>query len=388
MAKRDYYEVLGLSKGADGDEVKKAYRKLAMKYHPDRNPGDKEAEDKFKEIAEAYEVLSDDQKKAAYDRFGHAGVGGAAGGGGYGQAQDFSDIFGNIFGGGSPFDMFGGAGGGGQRRRRGQGQPGTDLRLTLKLTLEEIATGIEKKLKLKRAVACDACKGTGAQDGTAYQSCPTCQGQGEVRRVAGGGFFQQIVIETCPTCQGEGRIVTKSCTKCNGQGRNQTEDVVSINIPAGISEGQQLKMQGKGNAGLRGGRSGDLIINIEEEAHQHFERHGDNLIHECFISFPDAVLGVEVHVPTIAGTKASFKVAPGTLPGKVFKLKGKGLPNINGYGKGDMMVQVNVWIPQELSSDEKKLLEKLAKSPNFDPESGHGKKERGFMARMRELFAS
>ncbi|MEM6260904.1 MAG: molecular chaperone DnaJ [Bacteroidota bacterium] len=384
MEQRDYYEVLGVSRNSSKDEIKKAYRKMAMKYHPDRNPGDQSAEEKFKEAAQAYEVLSDDSKRQAYDRFGHAGVGGAAGGGSAQSYQDISDIFGNIFGGGSPFgDFFGGTASGGGRRRRRRGQPGADLRISMKLTLEEIATGVEKKIKLKRYVTCKACGGNGAENGTAYKTCPTCNGAGEIRREAGGGFFQQIVVDTCPTCRGEGRIISSACKVCEGKGRVMEEDLVTVNVPAGVMEGHKLKLDGRGNAGIRGGRPGDLYIHIEEKPSEEFERVGDNLIHELFISFPDAVSGTAVDVPTLNG-KARFKVPAGTIPGKVVRLRGKGLPNINGYGTGDLLVQINIWTPKKVSGEEKRLLEKLRKSPNFQPNPKGD--DRGFFTRMKELF--
>lgn len=379
MAQRDYYEVLGVSKESSKDELKKAYRKMALKYHPDKNPDDKEAEEKFKEAASAYEVLSDDDKRSRYDQFGHAGVGGASGGG----AQGFEDIFSDIFGGegGSPFDSFFGRGGGRSRRRRGQ--RGSDLRINIKLSLEEISTGIEKKLKINRYVGCDDCSSTGADDGTAFHTCPTCNGMGEVRQQAGGGFFQQIVVTTCPTCQGEGKIISKNCSTCEGKGRDRKEDVISIKIPAGVQEGMNLNVRGKGNMGLRGGTPGDLLIQIEEKASDLYERDGDNLIHELFISFPDAALGRSIEVPTLGG-QSRFKISPGTQAGKVVRLRGKGLPNINGYGTGDMLVHINVWTPKSLTSEEKKILNKMQASPNFKP--APSKEEKGFFAKMREFF--
>ena len=382
MAKRDYYEVLGVAKAASKDEIKKAYRKLALKYHPDKNPDDKDAEEKFKEAAEAYEVLSDEQKKASYDRFGHAGVGGAAGGG----ARGFEDIFSqfsDIFGDSSPFgDIFGGGKGG---RRRGRGQRGSDLRIGLKMTLEEIATGKEKKIKINRHLACESCNGSGAKNGTAFTTCHTCNGAGEIRQQAGGGFFQQIVVTTCPSCQGEGRIISQNCESCEGRGRIPKEDTISVKIPAGVQEGMSLSVKGKGNAGLRGGPSGDLIVQIQEKESDLFERDGDNLIHELFISFPDAALGTNVEVPSLSGKKVRFKVSPGTQGGKVVRLRGKGLPNINGYGTGDLLIHINVWTPKELSSEEKKLLQRLQRSLNFEPNPS--KEERGFFSKMREFFS-
>jgi molecular chaperone DnaJ len=383
MAKRDYYEVLGIEKGAGKDEIKRAYRKMAIKYHPDKNPDDPEAETRFKEAAEAYEILSDDQKRASYDRFGHAGVGGAAGGGGA-YSSNFEDIFsqfGDIFG-GDFGEMFGGGGGGGRRRRR-RGQRGADIRIRLNLDLEQVNEGIEKKIKLPRQVTCDACSGTGAENGTAFSTCPTCNGQGEIRQQAGGGFFQQIVVQTCPTCNGEGRIVSRACSVCDGKGRVEQEDVVSVKIPPGVQEGMNLSVRGRGNAGLRGGAPGDLIIQIEEEAHEKFERDGDNLIHELFISFPQAALGTQVEVPTL-DSPVRIKIAPGTQAGKVVRLKGKGLPNINGYGRGNLLIHLNVWTPQDLSGDERRTLEKLQKSENFVPNPS--KEQKGLFSKIREFF--
>lgn len=380
MAKRDYYEVLGVAKTATKDELKKAYRKKAMQFHPDKNPGDAEAEEKFKEAAEAYEILGDEQKRQTYDRFGHAGLGGAASG--Y-QSRGFEDIFSqfsDIFGDGAFGDIF--SGGGGRRRRR-RGQRGADIRIKLALTLEEIASGVEKKIKLQRQLTCETCTGTGAENGTSFTTCPTCQGSGEIRQQAGGGFFQQIVVSTCPTCQGEGRIITRSCQTCSGKGRTPKEDIVSLNIPAGVQEGMTLSMRGNGNAGLRGGSPGDLIIQIEEKAHELFERDGDNLIHELFISFPDAALGTQVEVPTLTG-KVRIKLGAGTQAGKVVRIKGKGLPNINGYGSGNLLVHVNVWTPENLSSEERKLLTKLREAPNFQPNPSQ--EQKGLFSKIREFF--
>jgi molecular chaperone DnaJ len=379
MAKRDYYDVLGVAKSASKDDIKKAYRKLAMKYHPDQNPGDKEAEAKFKEAAEAYEVLNDEQKRAQYDRFGHAGVNSGAGQGFQGYEDIFSR-FNDIFG--SPdFDPFSRGG----RRTQRRGQRGTDIRIKLALTLEQIATGTEKKIKLSRYVGCETCGGTGAENGTSFSTCPTCRGTGELRQQAGGGFFQQIVVTTCPTCQGEGRIIARSCQTCEGQGRLEKEDLVSIKVPAGVQEGMNLSVRGKGHAGLRGGEPGDLIIQIEEKASETFERDGDNLIYELFVSFPDAALGAKAEVPTLDG-KVRIDIEPGTQPGKVFRIKGKGLPNINGYGRGNLLVHVNVWTPESLSSEERKLLARLRESPNFSPNPS--REQRSFLSRLREFFGS
>lgn len=384
MAKRDYYEVLGVPKTADAEEIKKAYKKLAMKHHPDRNPGDASAEDKFKEAAEAYDVLSDATKRGQYDRFGHQGVQGGFGGGG-GQNVNMDDIFanfGDIFG-----DMFGGGGGrrgGGQSRRRGH--RGQDLRIEMAMDLEEIATGKEKKIKINRYQTCGECSGSGAEKGSAFRTCTTCKGTGEYRQMAGGGFFQQIMVSACPTCQGEGRLIEKSCKSCDGKGRIMQEDTLSPKIPAGVQEGMSLSVRGKGHAGLRGGEAGDLIIQIVENPHDLFEREGDNLIHSMFISFPDAALGTKVEVPTIDGGKARFDIKSGMQPGKVVRLRGKGLPNINGYGTGDLLVHINVWVPKDLSSAEKDMLYKLKTASHFHPNPQ--KEDKGFFARMKEFFTS
>ena len=383
MSKRDYYEVLSVSKGASADEIKKAYRKVAMQYHPDRNPGDKAAEEKFKEAAEAYEVLSDPEKKAQYDRFGHAGVSGN--GRGFGGAQNMDDIFsqfGDIFG----EDIFGSFFGGGQGRRGGQrsrGVRGSNLRIKLKLTFEEIAKGVNKQIKVKKYIRCSTCSGSGAKDSSSVQNCSTCGGSGQVRKVSNTFLGQMQTVTTCPTCNGEGSSITHKCGSCKGDGRVYGEEMVSIDIPAGVQEGMQLSVGGKGNAGERGGGSGDLIILIEEEAHKELQRDGNNVAYELFISFPDAVFGTQIEVPTIDG-RAKIKIPPGTQSGKIFRLKGKGFPSVNSYGKGDQLIFVNIWTPQDLSSDEKAALELLAKSDNFKPHPE--KSEKGFFDKLREMF--
>ncbi len=367
MSKRDYYEVLGVGKSATADELKKAYRKLAMQYHPDKNPGDKEAEDKFKEAAEAYEVLSNDQKRAQYDRFGHAGMGGAGGFGGGAGGMNMEDIFsqfGDIFGQGSPFEGF--FGGGGRRQERGRGQRGSNLRVKVKLNLEEIANGVQKKIKVKKHVTCDTCNGSGAKDSSSYQTCTTCHGQGAVRKVTNTFLGQMATTQTCPTCEGEGKIITSKCTKCRGEGRVYGEEVITIDIPAGVTEGIQLSMNGKGNAGVRGGYAGDLLLTIEEVSHPDLKREGTDVVHELYLNIADAALGTSVEVPTITG-KAKIKIPKGTQSGKLFRLQGKGLPNINGYGRGDQIVEVQVFTPTDLTIEEEKLLEKLRESPNFNP---------------------
>ncbi|MDI9870068.1 MULTISPECIES: molecular chaperone DnaJ [Flectobacillus] len=383
MAKRDYYEVLGVSKTASDDEIKKAYRKLAIKYHPDKNPGDKQAEESFKEAAEAYEVLSNQQKRQQYDRFGHAGMGGAAGGGGaYGGGMNMEDIFsqfGDIFGDGSPFgNMFGGGGGGGRRVRKG-----SDLRIKLKLNLEEVANGVEKKIKVKRHVTCKACTGNGAKNGTEVQGCQTCGGSGQVRRVQQTMLGQMVTTSTCPTCNGEGKMIKTRCEVCFGEGRVLEEEIIPIKIPAGVAEGMQLSMGGKGNVPPRGGVAGDLLIVIEEEPHEILHRDGNNVIYELYLNFADAALGTSVEVPTIGG-KARISVEAGTQGGKILRLKGKGIKEINGYGTGDQLIHVNIWTPKTLSKEETDILEKLKNSPNFAPKPSKG--EKSFFEKMKDFF--
>ena len=381
MEKRDYYEVLGVSKSADATEIKKAYRKLALKYHPDKNPGDKEAEEKFKEAAEAYDVLSNEEKRRRYDQFGHAGVGGA-GQGGFGGGMSMDDIFsqfGDIFGSFGGFSGFGGFGGGRSARRVNRG---TNLRVKVKMNLQEIATGIEKKINVKKYVACQHCNGTGAKDGKSYSTCSTCKGSGQVTRVQNTILGAMQTTSTCPTCEGEGKIINEKCTFCNGEGVLMSEEVISINIPAGVGEGMQLSLSGKGNAARRGGVNGDLIVLIEEEEHPELVRDGNDLLYNVFIGYPEAVLGETVEIPTIEG-KVKVKIEAGTQPGKILRLRGKGLPDVNGYGKGDLLAKVNVWIPKNLSKDEKKLVEKMKEAEGFKPGSGDKK---SIFSKMKDFF--
>ena len=381
MEKRDYYEVLGVSKSADATEIKKAYRKLALKYHPDKNPGDKEAEEKFKEAAEAYDVLSNEEKRRRYDQFGHAGVGGA-GQGGFGGGMSMDDIFsqfGDIFGSFGGFSGFGGFGGGRSARRVNRG---TNLRVKEKMNLQEIATGVEKKIKVKKYVACQHCNGTGAKDGKSYSTCSTCKGSGQVTRVQNTILGAMQTTSTCPTCEGEGKIINEKCTFCNGEGVLMSEEVISINIPAGVGEGMQLSLSGKGNAARRGGVNGDLIVLIEEEEHPELVRDGNDLLYNVFIGYPEAVLGETVEIPTIEG-KVKVKIEAGTQPGKILRLRGKGLPDVNGYGKGDLLAKVNVWIPKNLSKDEKKLVEKMKEAEGFKPGSGDKK---SIFSKMKDFF--
>lgn len=383
--KRDYYEVLDVSKSASADEIKKAYRKVAMKYHPDRNAGDKEAEEKFKEAAEAYEVLSDASKKAQYDRFGHAGVGNNRGGfsGGGMNMDDIFSQFGDVFGEDIFGSFFGGSRSGRSGGGRARGVKGSNLRVKIKLNYEEMASGATKTIKVKKYVGCNTCGSTGAKDKGGVQTCSTCGGTGQVRKVQNTFLGQMQTVTTCPTCSGEGTTITNKCTACKGEGRVYGEETVNIEIPAGVQEGIQLSMSGKGNAGERGGSAGDLIILIEEEAHPELQREGLNVVYDLHISFTDAVFGTQVEVPTIDG-KAKIKVPPGTQSGKIFRLKGKGFPAINSYERGDQMIHVNVWTPQNVNSEERAMLEKLQHSPNFKPQPT--KSDKSFFERVKEMF--
>lgn len=383
MAKRDFYEVLGVSKTVDEKELKKAYRKIAMKYHPDKNPDDKAAEDKFKEAAEAYEVLSDPDKKARYDRFGHDGVNAQYGGRGGASMEDIFSQFGDIFGNssGSPFDSFFGSSQG--RSRSTQGQRGSNLRIKAALTLEEIANGVSKKIKVKKQTTCQTCDGSGAKDSSSVKTCGTCSGSGYVRQVKNTFLGAMQTTTACPTCAGSGKQVTASCNTCRGAGRTMDEEIVQMDIPAGVEDGMQLSMRGKGNAGKNGGPAGDLLISIEEKPHEHFSRDGQNVIYDLFINFADAALGTSIDVPTLEN-KVKIKIPGGTQGGKIFRLRGKGLPSIQGYGKGDQLIHVNIWTPKVLNKEEKALMEKLKDMPNFKPDPG--KEEKGFFEKMRDYF--
>jgi len=379
MAKRDYYEVLGLSKGASAEEIKKAYRKLAIQFHPDKNPGDKAAEEKFKEAAEAYEVLSNAEKRARYDQFGHAGPQGGFGGYGGGGGMNMEDIFeqfGDIFG-GAGFGGFGRSGGGRRVNR------GTDIRIKLKLTLEEIAEGITKKIKVNKYIVCDSCQGSGGKAGTGTKTCGTCNGSGQVTQVTNTFLGQMRTTGICPTCNGAGTIISERCGKCSGDGIVRGEEIIEVRIPAGVSEGMQLSMSGKGNAGPRSGVPGDLLIAIEEEEHPHFKRDQSNLYFDLYVSFVDAALGTSIEVPTLQG-KVKIKIDPGTQSGKLLRLRGKGMPELQSSARGDLLVTVNVWTPQKLSAEETGILEKLKESENFRPNPG--KKEKSFFDRMKEYF--
>lgn len=378
----DYYDILGVGKDADDSAIKKAYRKKALQYHPDKNPGDKEAEDKFKEAAEAYEVLSDKDKRARYDRYGHAGVsgnGGFRGGQGGMTMDDIFAQFGDIFG-DSPFESFFSS----RTRARTGGQRGSNLRIKVALSLEEIARGVTKKIKVKKQVRCQTCGGSGAKSSSAKRTCSTCGGSGYVRQVRSTFLGQMQTTTVCPTCQGAGQVITEQCAACKGQGRTMGSDTIEIDIPAGVEHGMQLSMRGKGNAGAQGGPAGDLLITIEEKPHPELNRDGQNLIYDLYINFADAALGVQEEVPTIDG-KVKIKVPPGTQGGKIFRLKGKGLPSVQSYGTGDQLIHVNIWTPKKLSDEEKKLLLKLRQSENFKPQPG--KSDKGFFERMKDYFS-
>ncbi|MCX6273082.1 MAG: molecular chaperone DnaJ [Bacteroidetes bacterium] len=379
MAKRDFYEILGVDRKASADEIKKAYRQMALKHHPDKNPDNKEAEEKFKEAAEAYEILSNPDKRARYDQFGHAGIGGA-GNQGYGGGMSMEDIFsqfGDIFGG----DFFGF--GGGRRQSSRRVNKGSNLRVKVKMTLEEIATGVEKKIKLNKYIGCTACNGTGAKNGTGYQTCSSCRGSGHISRVTNTILGQMTSSSTCPTCGGEGQIIVDKCSVCFGNGIVKSEEVITISIPAGVSDGIQLSLGGRGNAAARGGIPGDLIVQIEEAEHPFLVRDGNNLHFEQYLSFPEAAMGTSIEVPTLEG-KAKIKISAGTQPGKVLRLRGKGLPSLESYGKGDLLVSINVWIPQNLTKEERAVLEKLENAENFKPRPDQN--DKGFFGRMKEYF--
>lgn len=378
MSKRDYYEVLGVTKNSSADEIKKAYRKKAIQYHPDKNPGDKESEEKFKEAAEAYEVLSNPEKRQRYDQFGHAGLGGQGGFGGARTMDDIFSMFGDIFGSGG-FGGFGGFSSGGRSQRVNHG---SNLRVKVSLDLNEVAHGTEKKLKVKKYVTCHECHGSGAKGSSGFKTCNTCRGTGQVTRVSNTFLGQMQTTSACPTCGGEGKIISEKCDVCYGEGIVLGEEVVNVKIPAGVAEGMQLSMTGKGNAARRGGIPGDLLILISEEDHPELIRDENDLIYNLFLSFPDIALGTTSEIPTIDG-RVKVKIDAGTQPEKVLRLRGKGLPDVNGYGKGDLLVKIHAWTPQKLTSEERKLLEKLQASQNFEFPEGQKK---NFFDKVKDMF--
>lgn len=379
--KRDFYEILGVPRNASPDEIKKAYRKLALQYHPDRNPNNKEAEDKFKEAAAAYEALSDPAKRQRFDKYGHEGMRGTD----FHSYTDINDIFsnfGDIFGGSIFDEVFSG---GRQQRRRASGQAGSDLRVQLKLTLEEIATGVEKKIKIKKSKICHTCSGSGAKPGSAKTTCPHCGGTGELRQVSRSMFGQFVNITTCLHCGGEGQIIRDQCPTCGGEGRESGETTVKVNVPAGVSEGNYIAMQGQGNAGRRGGPAGDIIVEFQELRHEHFVRNGDDIIYNALISFPEAVMGGDIEVPTLTG-RSRVKIEPGTMPGKILRMKEKGIQHLNSHGKGDQLIRVQVWVPTKLNAREKELLKELSSSEHIVPSEEEKNANKSFFEKVRNAF--
>ena len=387
--KRDYYEVLGVDRNASADDIKKAYRKMAIKYHPDKNPGDKEAEEKFKEAAEAYSVLSDADKKARYDQFGHAGVEGAGPdfSGGFGNLNDIlNDLFGGAFGGGfGGFSGFGGGFGGGRQGQRQQRvYRGRDIRVRVKLTLEEIAKGVEKEISIEKSVPCKDCGGKGAKNSSDIKTCPSCNGTGQVQRVVNSFLGQTVTYSTCQQCGGEGKIISNPCRTCNGTGLVRKRETIKVKIPAGVEAGMQLTIQGEGHAAKNNGINGDLLVVIEEVEHKDLKREGNNLFYTKIISLPEAILGGDVEIPGIDGTY-KIKVDPGTQSGTVVKLKGRGLPTVNGYGgTGDLYVKIAVWIPRKLEKEDKAVIESLRGKESFKPNPT--KEDKGFFDRLKDLF--
>ena len=391
MAKRDYYEVLGVDKNATAEEIKKAYRKMAVKYHPDKNPGDKEAGEKFKEAAEAYSILSDADKKARYDQFGHAGVEGAGPdfSGGFGNLNDIlKDLFGGAFGGGfgGGFEGFGGFGGGfgGGRSQQQRVYRGRDIRVRVKLTLEEIAKGVEKEITIEKSVPCTECGGKGAKNNSDIKTCPACNGTGQVERVVRQGFFQSVTYSTCQQCGGEGKIISNPCRNCGGSGLVRKRETIKVKIPAGVEAGMQLTIQGEGHAAKNNGINGDLLVVIEEQEHPNLKRDGNNLYYTKIISLPDAILGADVDIPCLDGPH-KIKVEAGTQSGTVVRMRGKGLPTVNGYGgTGDLYVKIGVWIPRKLNKEDKAAVEALRNSESFQPNPT--KEDKSFFDRIKDLF--
>jgi len=388
MQKRDFYEVLGVSRNASQEEIKKAYRKLAVKYHPDKNPDNPDAEKKFKECAEAYEVLRDPEKRQRYDRFGHEGMR-SSDFGGFRDVDDIFSAFGDIFGGGfggSIFEeVFSGGRTRGGRSQRHPGTAGSDLKIRLKLSLEEIAHGTTKKLKLKKYVACSTCKGSGASNDDGYRRCEYCNGSGEIRQVSRSVFGQFVNITPCSNCGGSGKILSVPCKTCDGEGRKQKGETVEVTIPAGVSEGQYLTLRNSGNAGRRGGPAGDLIVVIEEEDHEKFIRRGDDIIYDLLVSFPTAVMGGDVEVPTLNG-RVRMNIDAGTQSGRILRMRGKGIKHLNGGGSGDQLVRINVWVPKKVSSQEKELIKELSKQQNINPKEKDQTENRSFFDKIKDVF--
>jgi molecular chaperone DnaJ len=388
MPKRDYYQVLGVERTASIEEIKKSYRKMALQFHPDRNPGNKDAEERFKEAAEAYEVLGDADKRVRYDQYGHEGMRGTD----FRPFTDVNDIFsafGDIFGGGfggSIFDeMFGTQRG---SRRRSATVPGSDLKVRLKLNLEEIASGVEKKIKVKKWRACETCRGSGARAGQSMATCPVCNGAGEVRQVSRSVFGQFVNIATCQNCGGDGKVIKEPCTTCHGDGRVQGESTIKVTIPAGVSEGNYIPLHGEGNAGKRAAPAGDIIVVIEEEPHAVFTRNGEDVVLDLLVSFPEAVLGADIEVPTLSG-RAKLKIEAGTPSGTVLRMREKGIPRLNGFGRGDQLVRVSVFVPRNLSSQERAAIKQLMSSQNLTPQEidESGNAEKSVFGRVKKAFS-
>ncbi|MEK7818933.1 MAG: molecular chaperone DnaJ [Bacteroidota bacterium] len=381
--KKDYYEILGVGRSSATDEIKKAYRKLAVQFHPDKNPNNKEAEDKFKEASEAYEVLSDSDKRTRYDKFGHEGMRAGSDFHQYSNVNDIFSNFGDVFSGSIFEDFFGGTGSRGRSQRYEGGEPGSDLKIKLKLTLEEIATGIEKKLKIKKYISCSTCSGSGAKIGSAKTKCPHCNGSGELRQVSRSVFGQFVNIAPCTFCGATGYIIKEHCQSCKGEGRIQGESTIKVNIPAGVSEGNYIPLRGQGNVGRRGGPSGDVIVEFHEEKHQHFIRNNDDVIYDLLISYPDAVLGTEVEVPTLQG-KAKVKIDAGTMPGKFLRMKEKGLDRLNSNGHGDQILRIQIWVPSKINSKEKELLKELNSSEHINPTDKEKQNNSSFFGKIKD----
>jgi molecular chaperone DnaJ len=384
LAKRDYYEILGVNKGSGLDEIKTAYRKMAMQYHPDKNPDDHTAEESFKEASEAYGVLSDPDKRRQYDAYGHDGLRNNNYGS-YTNVEDIFSAFSDVFAGGI-FDEFFGMGGRRSSGRRSTGERGADIKIRLPLSLEEISTGVEKTIKLKRLVKCEECNGSGAKNSSGYSTCHTCQGAGEIRQISRSIFGQMVNISTCPTCSGAGQVIREACHTCSGDGRTQAEDTVKVNIPPGVEQGNYLPVSGKGHAGRRGGSSGDLIVIIEEKEHEFLTRRGDDVIYHLLISYPQAALGAELEVPTLYGNE-KLKIESGTQPGTVLSLRDKGIPHLNSYGKGSQIVYVNIFVPRKLDSNEKKTLQQLSESPNISPKKKDSGKPKDLFEKIKDIFS-
>jgi molecular chaperone DnaJ len=386
MAKRDYYEILEINRSASGDEIKSAYRKMAVKYHPDKNQGDKAAEEMFKEASEAYEVLSDENKRARYDRYGHDGLRAGQDFHSYSGFDDIFSHFSDIFSGSGIFGDFFGTSGQSRSGSRSMSERGSDLKIRLEMTLEEVAKGAEKTIKIKRFVPCTDCNSTGAKSSSGFKQCSVCGGAGEVRQVSRSMFGQFINIAPCSNCNGSGRIISDPCRTCSGDGRVHGDDNVKINIPAGVETGNYIPVRGKGNAGKRGGQVGDLIVVVEEKEHPLFERHGNDVIYQLQVSYPDAVLGGKFEVPTLHGSD-TVRIESGTRPNSMIKLHGKGIPHLNSYGSGDQIVLVDIYVPSSLSSKEKAIVKEMADNPGFKPKEGRKGKEKDFMDRVRDIFS-